>query len=202
MPKTITTETVVYTFEELSDEAKQKAVEKYYDWNVSYDWWDSVYDDAARVAALMGIDIERIYFRGFSSQGDGACFEGTYGYRKNSLKLVQEYAPKDSELHQIARDLIAVQRPAFYRLYASAEQRGHYMHSGCMSVNVTKDDSYSYTDHATAEQEDGITQALREFADWIYTQLEKEYDYLTSEEAISESLIANECEFTADGSIY
>jgi hypothetical protein len=38
--------------------------------------------------------------------------------------------------------------------------------------------------------------------DWLYLTLEKEYEYLTSEETIKESLIANEYDFTEDGKIY
>jgi hypothetical protein len=36
----------------------------------------------------------------------------------------------------------------------------------------------------------------------IYKSLESEYDYLTSDEIIAESLIINEYEFTEDGKIY
>lgn len=42
---TITT----YSFNELSDKAKDKAVELLYDINVDEDWWDSTYEDAAMV---------------------------------------------------------------------------------------------------------------------------------------------------------
>ena len=35
--------------EKLSDKAKQKAIEKFYDINVDYDWWDSVYEDAKNI---------------------------------------------------------------------------------------------------------------------------------------------------------
>jgi hypothetical protein len=41
---------------------------------------------------------------------------------------------------------------------------------------------------------------LRDYMRWIYRTLEKEYDYMTSEEAIKETIIANDYEFTKDGS--
>lgn len=41
-----TTEHTVYDFDELSSEARQKAVEALYDLNVDFDWWDGIYDDA------------------------------------------------------------------------------------------------------------------------------------------------------------
>ena len=52
-----------------------------------------------------------------------------------------------------------------------------------------------------AEAEDEVTQLLRDFADWIYNQLISEYEYQTSEEAVAESMEANEYEFYEDGSI-
>lgn len=42
--RTITKE--IYTFEELSEQAKEKAREWYRQGNLDYDWWDSIYDEA------------------------------------------------------------------------------------------------------------------------------------------------------------
>ena len=46
------------------------------------DWYESTFDDAKAIGALMGMDIDGIYFSGFCSQGDGACFEAGLSYRK------------------------------------------------------------------------------------------------------------------------
>ena len=46
---------------------------------------------------------------------------------------------------------------------------------------------------------EGVREALRAFMQWIYTRLEAEYDYLQSDDAIKESIGANEYEFTANG---
>jgi hypothetical protein len=45
----------------------------------------------------------------------------------------------------------------------------------------------------------GVTQCMRDFADWIYDQLRKEYEYQMSDEQVDETLIANEYEFDEDG---
>lgn len=37
------------------------------------------------------------------------------------------------------------------------------------------------------------------FADWVYKQLENEYDYRTSEEACREAIESNDYEFTEKG---
>ena len=49
------------------------------------------------------------------------------------------------------------------------------------------------------EDEQQITQALRDFADWIYDQLEIAYEYDTSEENAREYLADDDREYTADG---
>jgi hypothetical protein len=36
--------------------------------------------------------------------------------------------------------------------------------------------------------EDDVTQLMRDFADWIYKNLEAEHDYLTSDECIDQYL--------------
>ena len=52
------------------------------------------------------------------------------------------------------------------------------------------------------ETEKEILELCAEFAQWVYRNLENEYDHLTSDEAITEFLIANEYEFTGNGKIY
>lgn len=44
-----TIRTKVYKFKELSEDAKEKAIDKLYDINVNYDWWESTYDDAENI---------------------------------------------------------------------------------------------------------------------------------------------------------
>jgi len=190
----------LYKFDELSEEAKEKAIEKLYDINVddSY-WYECTIDDAKEIGKLMGIDISNIYFSGFSSQGDGACFEGKYTYRKNSVKELKAYAPQDEVLHTIVKDLYKIQKSAFYRLYARVKHRGHYSHEYCTEIDVYNDENDEQ--ETTKEQEDGLTEVLRDFMRWIYRTLQKEYEYQTSQESIIETIKANEYEFTEDGTL-
>ena len=167
--RTETTTRNLYTFDELDDNAKERARDWWRNGGLDYDWWDSVYEDAETVGALMGIDIDRIYFSGFSSQGDGACFEGSYAYKKGGAKAVTEYAPQDSELPDIARGLQDIQKTHFYALSASVKQSGHYMHELCTDVSVYDDRDGS---HADADTDEAITELLRDFMRWIYSRLE------------------------------
>ena len=212
--------TPVYKFDQLSDEAKAKVVERRR-WEERYhDWWDAVYDDAISMAAIMGIEIGKcrgssetpaIFFRGFSSQGDGACFEGTYSYKKGASKALKSEAPEfyqeggkgpwikqesNAELHEICRALQEVQRRHFYKLEATVTHRGHYMHSSCTDIEVSHCDEF-YRD--LNGDDEVVAQLLRDFMDWIYSRLEKEDEYLSSEACVLEQLQGDETEYDEDG---
>lgn len=207
-----TEEITLYSFNELEDSAKETARQQCRE-NIDHYYSESVYEDAEKVAAILGIEFDskkiplmngtyrsapKIWFSGFYSQGDGACFEGSYSYAKGSTKRIREYAPNDNDLHSIADNLANVQRRNFYQLRATCEHSGRYYHSGCMSVAVEHCED-QWRDIGDAEDE--ITDELRSFADWIYSQLEKEYEYLTSDEQVEDSIIANEYEFHENGTI-
>ena len=201
----------IYHFDELSDEAKQTAIDSNRSWSVQdFEWWDSSYEAFAEVAELFGLDIRQtiksltdgtfrydptIYFSGFSSQGDGACFEGDYSYKKGAIESTKHAFPTDSELIRIVQDLQTLQQRNFYQLTAAAKHRGCYNHSGCMDITVSRADGKAVSD----DDEESLKQLMRDFADWIYSSLEEEHDYLTSDEAVAESLRTNEVEFTVDG---
>lgn len=50
----------VYTFDELTEEQKEKAIEKLYDINIDYEWWDFMFYDAENIGLkLTGFDLDR-----------------------------------------------------------------------------------------------------------------------------------------------
>ena len=208
--RTETTTRTLYKFSELSPEAQQHALEEQSQIESEYFDPEFVYDDAATIAELFGLDIRQtrkirndgshfydptIYYSGFSCQGDGACFEGRYEYKRGALKAVKDYAGQDERLHRIVKALQEIQRKNFYQLTARTTHSGHYYHSGCMSVDVERSDGKEMTDDA----EEMVKECLRDFADWIYKQLEAEYDYRTGEESCREAIEANDYEFTEKG---
>lgn len=184
----------IFKFDELSEDVQGKVLDNMREWDVYHEWWEFVYEDAKECGAIIGISVDNIYFSGFSSQGDGACFEGSYVYRKGSVKEIKKHAPQDEELHAIAEALYREQKQHGYKLEANIKHRGRYYHSSSNDITVYFDgfDTYS-TD---------IEEALRRFMDWIYKRLEQEYKYLTSDEAVKETIEANEYEFTVDGDIW
>lgn len=190
-------EQTVYTIQELTGEARSRALQKLAEWNTSHDWWDYTVDDAKRMGAILGIQIDDVRFSGFSSQGDGASFVGSYRYANGSRKAIRREAPQDTELHRIADKLADIERRNFYRLTATVtERRGaHYAHE--YTVDVETDDG---RDDDTGDK-GTLADTLRDFMRWVYKQLEQEYEYQTSEQACIESADANEYEFDESGCV-
>ena len=139
-----TIKTTVYDVHELGERAKEKAREWYiYDvLSSSGIWYDQVFDDFEETCAILGItvlkrtqtcrinnrDITRsqrcIWFSGFASQGDGACFEGDWRHAPAASRRIREHAPQDKKLHAIADALTKVQKRNFYQLGAVMTHQG------------------------------------------------------------------------------
>jgi len=199
-------ETKVFTFQELSEKAKKSARDWYREDALSYEWYGLIYGDFVDICEILGISLKIrkgskaypcIWFSGFSSQGDGACYEGSYSYAKDSCAKIRAHAPQATELHRIADSLQAAQKANFYQLKASIEHSGRYYHAGCMNIAVERD-SPNYQAIA-GDSEDQVIEALRDLANWLYQALESEHDWLLSDECVDESIIANQYTFTESG---
>jgi hypothetical protein len=208
MPEII--ETTVYRLDELAGTAKDKARGWYREGAMSEDWHQFVYEDFEAIAAMLGIQMKtqtirlygggtrqepRIFFSGFWSQGDGACFESRYRYQSGAVKAIRQHAPQDRELDEIAATLQAIQRRNFFQIAADVTHRGHYYHEYAMDIVVDHDSRRS----VAAKDEQGIVETLRDLARWLYRQLKRENEYQTSDAAVEEAILANDYTFTQDG---
>jgi hypothetical protein len=197
--KTITVTTNTYTFPELSDKAKDKARECYHNTYMSDEHWhEFIIDDAKEVGKLLGFDVERIHFSGFSSQGDGASWAGGYEYAKGAPAAVASYTGNDAELIRIAHGLQDIQRRHFYQLTASISTSGRYSHSHTMRADV-EDRTDPYRDVSDAEKD--LLELFRDFADWIYKNLREEHEFMTSDPVIAEAFDANDVAFDVNGNV-
>mgnify|MGYP001795784980 CR=1 FL=1 len=129
---------------------------------------------------------------GFSSQGDGACFEGRYDGVPDPEFAIKTHAPEDATLRQIASALAALRQ---FRLTAVVTHSDRYYHSRSADIAVYGEDGNGVDSPAA----DDLREALRRFMDWIYAQLRQEYDYRMSDEFIDETILANDYTFTVEG---
>ena len=175
-----TIETTAYKFNELSESAQQSAHEKYGFDDVDLSLTVSCFTELLEKIGFSNI---KIYYSGFWSQGDGASFTGQYTYKKGFLKAVKRDWG-NTELHAILDQLQAVQKDDNYTLTSDIYQRGHYVHENTM-----------YDNH----DNDLLDNVWRSLAQWMYSTLEKAYEYQISFEVFSETAEANAWEFTENG---
>jgi len=204
-----TIEIQLFTFDELAPAAKEKAREWYRGLIDASEYADSVYDDASQIAAILGIEFDRdkrgepmILWSGFYSQGDGACFEGSYRYKAGCQKAIRGYAPKDEALHKIADNLAELQKRNGFKLRATVKHSGNYSHEYCTRIDVVKDstrDGYESEDSPGIETEKALAEILRAFMRWIYRQLEAAHEAAHADENVDETIRANDYEFEASG---
>ena len=191
-------EVEVFTFAELSDNAKEHARE-WYRQGIEFDATDTIECVILDAAKLLGITIDRPRGRrtGYAIDWDtnpiGAAFVGSWRASDVKPGAIQKEWPKESTLHVIAADLEAV-AAEFPDAYANCDTgRGCFQRVEAMACG-DDDDSSELADDAMA----AVVDALQSFAHWIATTIAAEIDYQYSDESIE----ANGYEFTADGSIY
>lgn len=232
MPQTITKEVTLYTYKELveanSNGEMKRAYEKAREWMVEGatdgDWWfESVVDMWKRCLEQFGFIDPTIYFSGFWSQGDGACFECKHVDTHKLIDILSrtDITGSDSvEFDGVKEDFIPwawkkvggwTVSPKFrllkldcFDLSASITSRGsgNYSHSTSREIAV---DSNPYHKHHPRCAElcvefEAVAERLRQdLSDAIYKSLEEEYDYRTSDEALIEDAEANEWTFNDEG---
>lgn len=210
-------EQTVYNFDELSDDAKEQARQWFREGALDYDWYNFIYDDAATIAEGLGLDLRQkpvtlmsgktrydpcIYFSGFCSQGDGACFEGTFRPKADAVATVTSHAPQDEKLAGIAADVAEVHRLTKGLLVAVISHRSNYYHEHTMQFEFEypdEDPEMPLPDDVKEIAEEQAAEAMRAFARWIYRSLEAEHDYQLADEQVDDSIRANEYEFTEAG---
>ena len=213
MPEIIST--TVYLLNELSGPAAEHARDWYRRSAPDDGWQEFVFEDFAKICTILGVDLAthpvrlygggtrqdpRIWYSGFCSQGDGACFEGRYHYAMGASRAIRAHAPQDEELHRIADALASLQRRNFYQLGASIRHEGRYYHEYTMSIAVERDGPTMQ--EMTTDAEEQVIDFLRDLARWLYRQLEREYWYQLSDDVVDEAILANEYGFTEGGACF
>lgn len=182
-------------------------IERYRDINTDYQWWDCVYSDFTEDMKAVGINVTRMYFSGFYSQGDGACFEGSF----DNVRTYLDHHHKDQ--YPMIRKLLEHEG----EVYANCSHRGrYYYHESSTEFWVDADTLTGMLPQPTefheqiAEQwqdlldkevddfEKDVIEQWRTYMRDLYRKLEAEYDYRTSDEAVWEAIEANELDTDAE----
>lgn len=194
-------------FSELSESVQEKVVENNYDINVCHDWWEWTYEDADRV----GIKIEG--FNLCSSRGTDIKFE--YGAKDAAESILKEHG-KDCGTFKAATEYLAEREG----LFSNFEAKVRAEIADCRQKLLTDlfpedireeleeriEELENSLEDVEYEIEDELEELDREFRkslEYEYNKmLQAEYDYLTSKEAIIETIESNEYEYFEDGTRY
>lgn len=191
----------LYKFNELSESAKEKAIESLSDINVDYEWWESTYEDFKELCKTLSIevDLKNTFFSGFYSQGDGSSFTAWIDVCE-CLKAIKdekwkEYAPKENlQFYSVTNNMLRL-----CHLCACSIRPINRESSVKIDFDSDTYGTHPNIDSVITEIEDFFEDVANTLNGWLYNQLEKEYKYQTSKEAIKETIEANEYEFTQDG---
>ena len=107
------------------------------------------------------------------------------------MEAVKQHAPLDTDLHYIVERWESANAGNKYIASGSVKHDGHYYHQNCTR--------WEFENTRDIPSETALELVLKDFMKWIYKQLNKEYDYLTSAESVDENIIANEYTFTENG---
>ncbi len=216
----------LYSFNELSPEAQEKALDYNRDINVEYlDWHDYVIDEfKEEMKEKFGFEVDDVRYSGFYSQGDGASFTGETIdkslFLKNALGVTSSSDVFDNgedseedELRSLVGDLRNIgfdNRERFKAddLYFNVRRRQHgsmYVHENTIDGDVDADyldievDDKRDFDGFVQDLERKTTKWAREQSKELYRRLMKEYDVQTSDEAVKDALIDNDYTFNEEG---
>ena len=194
--KVITIKTKVYKFEELSEEAKQNAIEKLYAINVDYEWYhmDDMYNEIAKEYGLkikmndVCFDLDRGNYLYFETYNHGSKKDYVKGIYIDDDRKFFKKAGLNLRLKRIKEAIIN------YDITVDHTHGGGGYGFNCLDI--------SYDSDLTDDDVNQLENCLKEFIEEILDSLKKDYEYLTSEEAIIDTIEANDYDFTVDGELF
>lgn len=192
---------------------KEELIDKYRDINTDHDWWDCIESDLKDDLEAQGFRMDQMYFSGFWSQGDGACFTGRMvdwkAFCAKVPQFVADFPNTAIFLQDEGGSYTITHSGRYYHQYSTthdydADNYGSSIETEvdrlALMVDALPEDSIEaamrLAIYEAALLEDGVETWLEEYfrglmAD-LYKTLMEEYDYRTSDEAVWETIVANE----------
>lgn len=173
--------------------------------NMDYYWWDCIYGDYIERLEKIGwtVDAKDINFSGFCSQGNGASFTG-YCHPTDLEKFLTALGGEYPFIRLLLKHDGEVRLEVVRRSHS-------YVHSNTAHVNLGHDTFDQVVEANRSEVRDAVIanwndalypeleqleaaaqEHLRGIMNELYVSLEAEYDALTSDEAVWETIKAND----------
>lgn len=173
--KTITIN--LYSFDELNEKAKEKAISNLSDINVSHDWWDCTYMDAENIGLkITSFDLDR---------NRGAKGKFLTSGCEVAEKIMSEHG-ETCETFKTAEQFLSDWANLVIK-YSD----------GITCDKVAEGNEYDFDNEANDLEEEFLNSLLEDYS----IILQKESEYLQSEAAIIETIEANGYTFEEDGTL-
>ena len=170
--KTVTVK--IYQFAELSDKAKETALNKLRDINVDGKWWDCTYDDAKEIGLkITSFDLDR------NRHAKGKFLLAANEVAQNILNEHGE----SCETYKTAKAFMEDWQPIF---------------NDYMDAKSEKYESKEAEDELTEMEDNFLNSLLEDYS----IMLQREYEHLIEDKAIIETIEANDYHFTEEGKLY
>lgn len=200
----------LYSFEELPQTIQKQVTQKLSSINVDNSfWYEYSYDHFQNLCALLGIAIEprSLHFNGFYAQGDGSCFQADV----DLTKLIEGIGNR-AWIALMPESELEIQVPGISpRLFSLIKKAGidtsAKIHSHSNGIGIAAGINWDYEssknlsniDKAFSDLEGWFQKTAKTLNDYLYMNLQTEYEFLTSEQSVAETITANEYLFTIDG---
>ena len=178
----------LYSFEELSEESKKKAIQENINTNVDHEWWDDIYSNAEE----QGIEIESFdtgrgnsceikLIQNISSVAENMVYTYTLNNVEEQIDIVKESISFLEDYRRLNRVIEAL----------SELEEGDLKE--LLDIDEALTDSKEELNDITEEYKKNLS-------NFFLGTLRDHYEYLTSDEAIKDYLIHNQGEvFKEDG---
>lgn len=200
--------TPLQKFNSLPEYRRNEVLDKYRQWNVEHvDWWDCVEETFKSDMAAIGVRVDKILFSGFWSQGDGACFEGAVvdwplfltniGYSDAALIYAAENCDwsfacnHDNYLYYHHKSVSYVSDVNLPDNVEDSYFADRYLEWGPDDIR-TAALMTNLCQHNYSELEQQFSDVFEKYMLDLYKQLQQEYEYLTSDKSVLDSLDAND----------
>lgn len=183
---------------ELKETDPKRFEREYWSWvehECDYEWWDSVEENFKERMKEFGLDVYKIAFSLSYSQGDYATFEGYIAIDELLEKLYPEQIVLTQEFRDWGRE------PVEYRRSGTPYIALRWYPGNTCPSGLFKDldqDAWSALTEQAADDFDlerTVNDWLAAQASELYDDLQKEYEYLTSEEQYIEYCECNDIAF-------
>ena len=184
----------LYSIGELSENAKQKAIEKertHCDVDLS-----CTVEYIEEILTCLGFESPKTSYSGFISQGDGLSFTcDNWQYKKGMLDNIKQVTTNKDVLGW-AQCLYSESKDTFFKLSFCVERTSNrYAHQNTVIIADNLGSDYQLSD----KQIDLLEDIKNGLCLVFYRMLEADYDYQLSDEYIIESLLSNDVLFLESG---